>query len=145
MLGTPWQVVFTLSNLIVFRTEQNLIYLVNSFIIHVHISRVGCIFTARFCCVHSRARTGPNLNPEQEPYNWIRLNIRIKIRISGFKTGSGPGLSRIQLDPAKPDPDPVPVQKTWSWIRSGSSNLYSVQCSGQNIGEPELNFEHSIN
>ena len=51
----------------------------------------------------------------------IRLNIQIKIQISGFKTGSGPGLSRIQLDPAKPDPDLIPVQKTWSWIRSGST------------------------
>ena len=67
---------------------------------------------------------------------WIQLNIRI----SSFKTGSGPGLSRIQLDPAKPDPDPVPVQKTWSWIPSGSNtgwytvnllmypDIYSVEC-----------------
>ena len=43
------------------------------------------------------------------------------MRISGFKTGSGPGLSRIQLDPAKLGPHPIQVQKTWSWIRSGST------------------------
>ena len=41
-----------------------------------------------------------------------------------FWTGAGSGFAGSSWTRQKPDPYPAPVQKTWSWIRSGSTLNY---------------------